>query len=59
MLNPPLHTPIERSIIPENFITLSFTIFKKMEKQFLNFSAQYFITGSRILKKSFAVTIEI
>jgi hypothetical protein len=34
MVNPQLHTPIERSIIPENFMTLSFTVSEKMEKQF-------------------------
>jgi hypothetical protein len=50
MLNPLLATPIERYIITENFMTLSFTVSKKMEKEFLNFSALYLITGSDVLK---------
>jgi hypothetical protein len=50
MLNPLLATPIERYIITEKFMTLSFTVSEKMEKQFLNFSTLNLITGSDVLK---------
>jgi hypothetical protein len=50
MLNPLSATPIERSIIPETFMTLSFTIFEEMDMKFLNFLAPYLMTGSDFFK---------
>ena len=41
-----LHTQIERSTIPENFMTLSSTVFEKMDMRFLNSLALYLMTGS-------------
>jgi hypothetical protein len=51
MLNPLSATPIERSIIPENFMTLSFPVSKKSSGQndFLkNKNRPYLPTGSEI-----------
>ena len=53
MLNPQSHTAIERSIIPENFITLSFTVFEKTAGQndFLKTENRpYLPTGSEFSK---------
>jgi hypothetical protein len=50
ILVPLMHTAIERSIIHENFTTLSIMVFEKMEKQFLNFSTPYLMTGSDFFK---------
>jgi hypothetical protein len=50
MLNPLLATSIERSIIPETFIILSFTIFEEMDMKFLNFLAPYLKSGSDFFK---------
>jgi hypothetical protein len=50
MFIPLTATLIERSIITENFMTLSFTVSEKMEKQVLNISIVYLITGSDIFK---------
>jgi hypothetical protein len=53
MLNPLSAIPIERSIIPENFMTLSLTIFEKTAGQnhFLKTENRpYLPTGSEISK---------
>jgi hypothetical protein len=53
-LNAQSHTPIDRSIIPENFMTLSFTVFEKTAGQndFLKTENRpYLPTGSGISKK--------
>ena len=53
MLNVQSHTTIERSIIPENFMTLSFTIFEKTAGQndFLKIENRpYLPTGSEFSK---------
>jgi hypothetical protein len=41
---------MERSIIAENFMTVTFTVSEKMEKQFLHYTTPYIITGSAFLK---------
>jgi hypothetical protein len=49
MVNPLSATPIERSIIPENFMILSFTVFEKTAGQndfFKNENRPYLLTGS-------------
>ena len=53
MLNVQSHTTIERSIIPENFMTLSFTVFEKTAGQndFLKIENRpYLPTGSEFSK---------
>jgi hypothetical protein len=53
MLNPLSAAPIERSIIPENFTTLSFTVLEKSAEQndFLKTENQpYLPTGSEFSK---------
>jgi hypothetical protein len=53
MLNAQSHTTIERSIIPKNFMTLSFTVFEKTAGQndFLKIENRpYLPTGSEFSK---------
>jgi hypothetical protein len=58
MLNIVKQTQLGRSIIPENCMTLSFTVSDKMEKQFFQFLNSYLITENDF-SKSFDVTLDI
>jgi hypothetical protein len=46
MLNAQLHTQIERSIIPENSMTLPFTVSEKMQNDF--FISQLHISSPEV-----------